>query len=484
MIRLFTVSLFVVIILLVIFFSYKDSALSYKEAEEKLLSIGQVHLLKDWDNLNPKEQQEMLLQIQNLDASVFLAQQDLIEHPLPGIKEPVNPLTNIAHSGNQEYISRGKQLIREGKAGCIIVAGGQGSRLRSDQPKGMFDVTVIKHKSLFQLFAEKTLAASIQAGLPLQLAIMTSPGNHKDTVTYFKDNHYFHLNEDQISFFTQTELPFLDSNGNLFLERQNKIAQGPNGNGGVLKHFFDSGIWSDWYQRGISYIFFMFIDNALADPFDAELIGSNDIEKSDAAMKCIERINPEEKLGVMVEKDGKIHVVEYSELFPELMVINDDGKLKYPCGHIGLYSFNMDFVKQIAMHYDEIPIHNTWKAVKYLNADNLTVMSAQPIAWKYEKLIFDILPYAQKVNVIMSPRECCFGPLKNEKGPDSLSEVQKALQARDKKIFEEISGTTPPDRPFELSPQFYYPTLEMVEFWKGKKLPETHYIEPFLDKSS
>lgn len=465
--------------LFVTFFFFKGFTLSFEEANEKLLSIGQTHILKEWDNQSPEEQQELLSQIENLDPAVFFTQQQLIGHSFPPVEEPVTPFSNVEHSGNQEYISRGKQLIKQGKLGCVIVAGGQGSRLRSDQPKGLYGVTIVKNKSLFQLFAEKTLAASKQAGIPLQLAIMTSPGNHEATVAYFKDNNYFHLDKEQISFFMQTELPFLNSSGNLFLERHNRIAQGPNGNGCVLKHFFDAGIWSDWYQKGIRYLFFMFVDNALVDPFDAELVGSHEIHKSDVAMKCIERINPEEKLGVVVEKDGKTYVVEYSEVFPELQIINDDGKLKYPCGHIGLYSFDMNFVKRVAMLYDEIPFHKAWKAVKYLNADGLTEMSAQPIAWKYEKFIFDVLPYAKQVNAIIFPRELCFGSLKNEKGPNSLPEVHQALQTYDRRVFEEISGTIPPNRPFELSPQFYYPTPEMLKFWKGKNLPETSYVEPF-----
>ena len=175
-------------------------------------------------------------------------------------------------------------------------------------------MTAVKHKSLFQLFAEKTIAASKQAGRPLSIAIMTSPQNHDATIDFFNQHHLFGLEPGQLSFFCQGMLPLLDQEGQLFLENAFSLAEGPDGNGGALHHFYHSGIYQQWQAQGIRHINFVPIDNPLADPFDAELLGCQQRCQNEITIKCTLRRDVQEKVGLLARHDGRTIVVEYSEI--------------------------------------------------------------------------------------------------------------------------------------------------------------------------
>jgi UDP-N-acetylglucosamine/UDP-N-acetylgalactosamine diphosphorylase len=392
----------------------------------------------------------------------------------------LSPFTQYEKSGCLENLERGKRIISEGKLGCLIVAGGQGSRLNYAKPKGLYPVTLIQKKPLFQILAEKVLAAGNLAGRPLPVAIMTSLGNHKETVRGFEENHYFGLSRDQVYFFSQGELPLLDLKGEPFFETPQKLATGPDGNASSLKHFVDSGVWDKWSKMGVSYIHYIHVDNALADPFDAELAGFHEKTGADVIVKCIERENPAEKLGVMFQQKEKVVVVEYSEISKEEQEArNEDGSLRNLCANIGAYSFSMEFVQEVASSlYEKLPFHKAWKAARYLTSEGTTKMADQPIAWKFEKFIFDVLPEAKEVKALLYPRKACFAPLKNAEGPDSLEAVQKALQERDREVFRQVSGVNSSASFFELDPAFYYFTPELQKKWEGLDVSDGTYVIP------
>lgn len=458
------------------FFYFSDS-----DMNGKINELGQSHLLKHWESLSPSEKEQLSSQIERLDLTALNEQRKLALQPdIPTVSTAISPFTDYVKSGSVEDIARGKQLIAEGKVGCLIVAGGQGTRLRWEGPKGCCPVSCVKHKTLFQLFAERGLAASKQAKRPLVMAIMTSPANHRETIEYFTQNNFFGLDSKQVTFFSQEELPLLDAKGNMFLETPFHISVGADGNAASLKHFVAKGIWDAWSKQGIRYLIYVHIDNPLADPFDAELIGFHSRHNSDLVIKCIAREDPNEKLGVILKKNEKIEVIEYSEISEEQRTArNSEGTLRHLCGNISMFSFNMDFVKSVAnQYYNQLPFHKAWKAVKYLTPEGKTQMAEKPMAWKFEKFIFDVLPFAKNVKAVLYPRDECFAPLKNATGSDSLTDVQVALQHYDRKIFTQITGIAPPtSASFELSPQFYYPTPELLSKWKGKSFPSDPYIE-------
>ncbi len=441
-----------------------------KQALEKLAAIGQPQLLDFFEELTPSQQADLLRQIDSLSTPFFRRQQQLLIHPPHQKLRLLEPFRDSVTVDQGRWQEQGKTLLKEGKAGCLIIAGGQGSRLKFEGPKGCFPVTAIEQKSLFQLFAEKTVAAGQQIGRTLPLAIMTSPQNHATTVQFFKEHHYFGLSADQISFFIQGTLPLLDAEGNLFLEAKDLVAQGPDGNGSVFTHFIRSGIWNTWYQQGVRLLNVVLIDNPLADPFDAALLGFHHDFGVDAVVKCTERQDEDEKVGVLALHQDKAEVIEYTEMpTAERKARTAQGDLKFPLANLSLFSFSMDFVKSVSQK--EIPLHLAHKAVKSLKKPQ----SAEPNAWKFEAFIFDVLPMAFSVKALVYPREKCFAPLKNASGPDSPATVKAALLKRDREVFQELSGTEPPERAFELSQEFYYPTPELRDYWKGRNLPDNSY---------
>ncbi len=445
------------------------------EAREKLKAVHQEHLLHNYDTLPQEYQVQLLSQIENLNLETLREQQDLLKHPSTIEIEQIDAYRDYAHNGTEEDEALGKSIISEGKVGCLLIAGGQGTRLRFDGPKGMFPVTRIKHKSLFQLFAEKTLAASKQANFPLQLAIMTSPKNDETTRSFFSSQHNFGLLPEQVSFFSQKMLPLLDIDSNLFLEDSHTIAQGPDGNGNSLKYFVESGVWQKWKDLGIEYVNFVLVDNPLGDPFDAELAGYHHRNFADATIKCIHRKDPQENVGVLVNIGGKTVVIEYTELpANEKAATTTEGFLKHRCANISSFCFSMEFVRHCADH--NLPLHANFKNSKFVNEEGDSQISFEPNAWKFETFIFDTLPIATHLECLLYPRRKCFAPLKNAEGRDSLGSVQHALQESDQEIVKTISGDSPPTIPFELSQDFYYPTPYLLSVWKDRPFPKKSYI--------
>ena len=442
------------------------------EAQKKLSSIQQDHLLKYWSELSASQQYELLQQIENLNISAFEEQVEMLKE-LKTSSTPIHPFTDYSYSGNEHHKTLGKQLLAAGKVGCLIIAGGQGTHLRISGPKGLFPITPITKKSLFQLFAEKTVAAGKQVGRPLPLAIMTSPENHEATVWFFESNHFFGLQKEQISFFSQDELPLLDTQKNLFLENCHKIAEGPDGNGFALKQFVLSGIWQRWHNAGVRFLNFVLIDNPLADPFDAELIGFHSSNQVDVTVKCTLRRDENEKVGLLVKKGNDTSVtavVEYSEMDKnEQTACNPDGTFWHRCANLSLFCFSMDFVQK--SKEIDLPLHKAFKAVKYLDEKGKQITPDSPNAWKFERFIFDLLPEAKAVKALLYPREECFAPLKNFSGPDSIEDVQAALLAEAKRIAERVTGLPAPAHPFELPAEFFYPTPQLLAKWKGQPIP-------------
>lgn len=426
----------------------------FTQAKEKLQSIQQEHLLSFWDSLEEKQQAFLLEQIANLDLNIFQKQREILKTKQEERHASLDPFLEYEKSDSLPYQAKGRKLIAQGKVGCIVVAGGQGTRLRFDGPKGKFPVTPITHKTLFQLMAEKVIAASKQAATPLPLAIMTSPLNDLETKQFFMKNQLFGLQEEQLFFFCQKMLPFLDPSNNLFLETPWRIAEGPDGNGGTLEYFFSSGIGDKWAKRGIEYLFFIQIDNALADPYDANLVGFHVEKQAEVSIKCVSRKHEKEKVGILVKEKGRVVIREYSELsLQEQEARLPNGTLKHLCANISHFCFSMDFAKKVASG-DIMILHPAFKAV--------SALTSVPNAWKFERFIFDLLPLAKKVGALLYPREHCFAPLKNAEGEDSLATVQAALLERDRQVYQSLSGLQPPDKPFELSQEFHYPTQELL----------------------
>ena len=409
------------------------------------------HTYSQWTD---QEKEQLRLQLEQIDQEALKQQKELVyfsQTEDPSLHEPFNA---VDYAGNATLRSLGQQLIEEGQLGCLMLAGGQGTRLNFNGPKGLYPISVVHHKTLFQLCAEKVLAASRRAKRPLLLAIMTSPENDQETRNYFKTHDFFGLEPSQVSFFIQKELPFLDEQGQLILEKSGKLMIGPDGNGGALTEFVSSGLWKEWTGKGVKFLHLILVDNPLADPFDAELLGYQKEHGLEVTLKCTEKKDPLERVGVVVSKKGRAAVVEYSELSEEEKFLREpEGRLSYGCANLSLFCFSMEFIERIYQEKRVIPLHKAWKKIHYLSEKGEIL---EGMGWKFEKFIFDWLEYAKKVRVLVYPREECFAPLKNFSGADSPETVRQALQERDRKVLENLTGKPAPTTPFEVPAEYYY----------------------------
>lgn len=423
-------------------------------AIDKLKTLGEDHLIENVCSLN---EVSLYAQILAIDEKIFFAQRKTCS--MGNEEKTVSPLKDFHQKGNPCWADLGEELIQKGKVAALIVAGGQGSRLGFEGPKGCFPITAVRKKSLFQFFAEKVRAASDKHGLPLKVAVMVSPANSLTTQHFFSTSSSFGLLPSQLSFFEQPELPFLDAQGHLLLQG-NVLTTGPNGNGAVFSSFVASGLFDEWRREGIEYVLFLQIDNPLGDPFDAELVGGCCSTNSDAVIKAVERKNRHEKVGLIVRKEEKIGVVEYSEL-SEMQKASSNFHL----ANISSFCFRLEFMKRAAMH--PLPLHCQKKKT-----------DAQSEAWKFEHYVFDALPLAERVEVIAYPRDETFAPLKNFYGEDSIISVQAALALFDRKVCTALTGKPFPREGalLELDPRFYYPTERIKEKWRGKEVGEG-YLE-------
>lgn len=428
-----------------------------------------------WSSLTEEQKLTLEQQLQQVNLDLLQQQKQLVVESLAEQETTFEAFEEFAFAGNLVDQERGQQLIQQGKLGCLLLAGGQGSRLQFNGPKGCYPISVIKQKTLFQLCAEKVAAASQLAGRPLLLAIMTSPENDQETRLFFQTHAYFGLAPAQVSFFVQETLPFLDAEGHLFLKSADQLATGADGNGHTLLHFVRSGIWDQWSQQGVEYVHVILIDNPLADPFDAELLGFHERQKVEVTLKCTEKVRADEKVGVLVKQADHFQVVEYSELSAaEKQAKRPDGKLKHCCANLSLFCFSMSFMHRLADENLSLPLHKAWKATYYADEEGVSRLAQQPMAWKFETFIFDWLAYTSKVAALLYSREKCFAPLKNLTGADSPETVRMALQQADRLVIENVTGLPAPDFPFELAAEFYYPTAALREKWWGQPITESY----------
>ncbi len=454
---------------------YRPTTYSYLEALTKLDAIGENRLLDYFEELSPLEKSILLNQIEHLNID-FVDNQKQILNNFIKLKKPVSPYQDYDISGCDKRQEIGNQILEKGLVGCLLIAGGQGSRLGFNGPKGCFPISPIKNKSLFQIFIEKIKAAGNCFKQNIPLAIMTSPLNHHQTIRFFEDNDFFNFTRKQISFFLQPTLPLLNSQGNPFLERPYSIAQGPDGNGSALKSFYTSNIFRKWMNKGIRYVTFTLIDNPLADPLDNELIAHCSMTNSDMILKAIERKDINESLGLIVSDNNQLRIIEYTEIREEDFNATENNKPKFNLANTSLFCFDMTFIEKIAL--TSLPLHVANKKALFLNPSKQSIRPVQPNAYKFERFIFDLLHHTSKVRVLLYPKKSCFAPLKNKVGLNSPKSVQAALYEKDREVLKNINKGLKPTSRFELAPEFYYPTKALRKAWSHKTSIEKEYITP------
>ena len=412
---------------------------------ERLEFYHQEHLLQGWENL-PRDQQAAFAQeLEHVDfdqlADLYAyqksgrsanvetpAQKSLrAEPPASLVRQPQADADAAQWRGAH---ARGEQLLREGRVGAILVAGGQGTRLGFDHPKGMFPLGPVSNATLFQLLCEQLFARSRQAGQPIPYYIMTSDATHTETVEFFQQNHFFGLPASDVYFFQQGTMPAVDAQtGRLMLAGPGQLARSPDGHGGLLQALHQANLFDDMERRGIDFLYYHQVDNPQAIVVDPAFLGWHVQHGAEVSTKVVAKTSAEEKMGVVVDVDGVSQIIEYSDMPSEVAQRrNAVGELELWAGSTAIHVFSRDFLTRLAQAKWELPFHVAHKAVPYYDPQSgQTVTPEKPNAYKFERFIFDVLPEARKSLVVEANRKREYAPLKNATGANSPAEVKASL---------------------------------------------------------
>jgi UDP-N-acetylglucosamine/UDP-N-acetylgalactosamine diphosphorylase len=404
-----------------------------KQAREAVSRYGQDHLLGHFDGLTLPEQDALIDQILSVDFEQLAAlHNDLVRNQAgAGSRETIEPLRakpwdSLPISERAALANQGMRALREGKVAAFLVAGGQGTRLGHNGPKGVFDIGLPSRKSLFQLQAERILRLSRQAGRTIPWYIMTSEDNHAETTGFFKERRFFGLSERDVMFFKQGEMPVVDQHGKVLLASKGRLSMGPNGNGGCFLALAKSGALDDMKKRGVEQVFFYSVDNALVRVCDPHFVGYAISEGKPAASKAVIKIQPEEKVGVLCLRNGKPSVLEYSEMTEEMIYSKTaDGRYLYDSANIAMHLFTRSFLETHAGA--SLPFHVAHKKIAYVDPAGNTVTPPAPNAYKFELFMFDLFPMAGEMAGLLVRREEEFAPVKNKDGVDSPASARGLL---------------------------------------------------------
>jgi len=410
----------------------------YEQLREHFRLFGQEHVLQFWPELSSDQQRDLLNQIQTIDLdliaqltekNILYLRKGLTRHddlkPIAII--PIPRTAQQQHAADQARVA-GEELLRSGKVGIILVAGGQGTRLGFSGAKGLFPITPVKKKTLFQLHAEKILALSHRYQVTLPWYIMTSEINDDEIRDYFAANRYFGLTPDGVFFFQQQMMPAVSPQGKLFLASKHRVFTNPNGHGGTLSALRQSGALADMTQRGIEELFYFQVDNVLLRICDPIFIGYHRQAKAEMSSKVVIKRDPYEKIGVIGYLDDKLTVIEYSDLSEKQMNVRAaGGTLKYGAGSIAIHLLQRDFITQLTTGNFSLPYHLAHKNIPYLDAVGNLIQPAHPNGYKFEMFIFDALQYTIHSVVMEIERAEEFSPVKNANGEDSPASAEQDL---------------------------------------------------------
>lgn len=425
----------------------------YQRCLAELRPRKQEHVLHWWSELTTDQRETLLTEIEAIPWSGLdpIIPTHVLSEPnceLPAGLEPApvyQPSTDP--SRDSEAIETGRRLIRDGKVAMATVAGGQGTRLGIDGPKGAVRVTPVGDKTLFEIFGLTVLAARRRYDVPIPWYIMTSPANHRQTVEFFEAHNYFGLPTEDVFFFAQGMLPAFDFTGRLLLATKDRLALSPDGHGGFIGALRRSGALSDMNSRGIEIITYIQIDNPLAKPFDPLFIGLHHLTGSEMSTKVTPKADDVERVGNVCLCNGQVAMIEYSE-FPEQYAYarNADGGRKFDAANLAIHALSVSFADRLAGGSLKLPFRRAQKAVSYIDDSGQVIKPTAPNAVKLEAFIFDALPLAQNALVLQVDRREEFSPVKNATGVDSLETSKRDQNARACRWLES-AGVTVPHQP-------------------------------------
>ena len=435
-----------------------------EELLARLRPYQQEHLLAFWHELDEMQRSALASQIENIDLAKIaeMHQQCTSEKNHSSDALDANPpnAVRLGDGADVEIEAErvGLEALAAGTVAVALVAGGQGSRLGFDHPKGMYPIGPISGDSLFNILLGKVVATGQLADSQIPVYLMTSPATHEETKEYLEQSKNFGIPSEDVMLFCQGTFPAVDAvTGKLLLASKDSLFLSPDGHGGMLAALARSGALKNMKQRGIKHLFYFQVDNPLATVCDPVLIGHHILASSEYTLQVVAKQQPKDKVGNVVEVGGKTRIIEYSDLPSEAANLrNEDGSLKLWAGSIAVHIFDVDFLVRMTQGENALPVHLARKKVPFVDSDGERRDPEDANAIKFEQFIFDLLPYAaEAITVEVDPAKA-FGPLKNGAGAttDTAEHVQQQLMHFHRCMLREAGFQITDSTRVEINPRF------------------------------
>jgi UDP-N-acetylglucosamine/UDP-N-acetylgalactosamine diphosphorylase len=434
-----------------------------EQLKRDFAACGQAHVFDFWDRLDATGRERLLQQAQRLapDLESLVAAERAAagasEEPANRIVEPGEAIALPAHGGDpalaERARQRGEEILRQGKLAVFLVAGGQGTRLGFDGPKGCFPIGPVTDRTMFEIQAQKIRGLARRAGCRVPWYIMTSDATDGDTREVFERRQCFGIDPADVRIFHQEMVPAFSFEGRMLLERPDRIFESPNGHGGALTALESSGSLDDMEDRGIDTIFYFQVDNPLVKIGDPTYLGFHADARAEMSCKVVRKVDPAQKVGVVARVDGRVSMVEYTELRDRQRFARDaDGQLVFWAGNVAIHLLSTGFVRRVAANAGELlPYHVSAKKIPTVDSEGRPVHPDEPNGNKLERFVFDALPAADGVCVVETDPSEEFSPIKNASGASSPESSRRALIGEYRRWLELGGLDLPPeDRAIEI----------------------------------
>jgi len=398
------------------------------ELLQRLHQYDQEHLIQYYYELSKEEQLDLIQQLESIDFTLLKLIENKDEEIQKGVIAPLGALTvDEIESQESRYREAGLEAIRQRKIGAVLLAGGQGSRLGFEHPKGMLDLGETKELFLFEQLIKNLLEVVKEADSWVPLLVMTSEKNNNETITFFNEHDFFGYNPEYVRFFIQEMAPSADFNGKIYLEEKGRVSLSPNGNGGWFSSLVSANLLPTLKQWGVEWLNIFSVDNPLQKMADPVFVGATLLGNYVSASKVVRKAFPEERVGVLCLEDEKPSIVEYFELTDEMVHARDEkGDLLYNYGVILNYLFRVDRLEAILEQH--LPLHIVKKKIPHLDEQGVLVQPKDNNGYKFETLVLDMIRLMDNCLSFEVLREKEFAPIKNKEGVDSLETSRNLLK--------------------------------------------------------
>lgn len=438
--------------------------LTRERAEQRLAAHGQQHVLRWFDELSPAQQQNLLAQVEQLDLPWL---EQTLAAPIGATAadaiEPYRDVIGVEDQSESEARALGEAALGAGRLGVLLVAGGQGTRLGFDGPKGALTLAPISGRTLFQIHVDRLLALGRRYGAIPPLYLMTSPANHDETCALFERNDRYGMPADRLRIFSQGVMPAVDEHGKLLLAARDSLVMSPNGNGGLFAALRDSGSLDHMAACGVDTISYIQVDNPLSPSAEPRFVGHHLLRRSEFSCKAMAKSGASEKVGNFARVRGRLSIVEYTEIPQRLASsVDEHGALLFGWASPGLFLWSRSFVARQAIRRD-LPYHLSHKKIPHLDATGRLVQPLEPNGYKLESFALDTLPDASPAVVVTCERDAEFAPVKNAAGVDSPDSARALMVALYRRWIERAGGRVDPGVIVEIHPSYALDAAELAE---------------------